>query len=136
MDLFLQRTHYRLGTNGMLFHKSQFLCFCIELSWGQNHRTRSCIPDGIFELEAFYSPHFGHHFLLKNVPDRTGILIHPANDASSELQGSIAPVSQLTGIARGLGSRRALQNLILRTEAFREIGEPLFLTISSVHSGV
>ncbi len=135
MDLFLHRTHFRAGTNGSLFHKSQFLCFSIELPWRANKRNISCIPDGIYKLQPFYSLQFKHHLLVKGVQDQSGILIHPASDAASELGSCIAPVSQLTGIGKGLGSRKALDLLILRIEAFREPGELVFLTVSSEFSG-
>lgn len=135
MDLYLHRTHYKAGTNGILFHKQHFLCFCIELPWVANRQNTSCIPDGTYELETFYSPDFEHHLRLKDVPDRMGILIHPANDALKELRGCIAPVSQLTGIAKGLGSRQAMQKVMLRIEAVLEPGEAVFLTVGSEHSG-
>jgi hypothetical protein len=135
MDLFLHRTHYSTGTNGSFYHKNQFLCFAIELPWLANRQNVSCIPDGTYEVKLFYSLHFGHHFLVKKVPNRSAILIHPANDAIAELRGCIAPVSQLTGIGKGLGSRKALDSLIRRTEAFREANEAVFLTIRSVFSG-
>lgn len=135
MDFYLHRTHYRAGTNGALFHKNQFLCFCIELPWQLNQRNTSCIPDGTYELETFYSPTFNHHFLVKGVSGRSGILIHPANDALSELRGCIAPVSQLNGIGKGLGSRQALDKLLMRVEGFREPGEMVTLTILSELSG-
>ncbi|MDC8000119.1 DUF5675 family protein [Aequorivita todarodis] len=135
MDLFLHRTHYRTGTNGGLFHRNRFLCFSIELPWHVNQHNISCIPDGTYELEIFYSIQFKHHLLVKGVPQRSGILILPANDVLNELGGCIAPVSQLTGIGKGLGSRKALDLLILRIEAFREPGEAVFLTICSEHCG-
>ena len=135
MDLQLQRTHYKTGTNGILFHRNQFLCFCIELPWRVNLPNTSCIPDGMYELETLCSPVFGHHLLLKDVPDRSGILLHPANDALKELNGGIAPVSQLTGIGKGLGSQIALNLLLMRIEGFRDPGEGVFLTICSEHSG-
>ncbi|MDP2687035.1 MAG: DUF5675 family protein [Aequorivita sp.] len=135
MDFFLHRTHYRAGTNGSLFHKNQLLCFSIELPWRANKRNISCIPDGIYELEPFYSLQFKHHLLVKGVPNQSGILMHPANDATSELCGCIAPVLQLTGIGKGLGSRKALDLLVLRIEAFREPGEAVFLNVSSEFSG-
>lgn len=135
MDLYLQRTHFKTGTIGVLFHRGQFLCFCIELPWLQNQRSISCIPDGTYELKRFYSVRFKHHFIVKNVPNRSGILIHPANIALEELKGCIAPVSQLTGMAKGLGSRKALDSLMLRVEAYKEAGEALFLNISSEHAG-
>ncbi|HLW08264.1 MAG TPA: DUF5675 family protein [Marinilabiliaceae bacterium] len=135
MDLYLHRTHYKNGTNGILFHKRLFMCFCIELPWIVNKRNISCIPDGTYEMESFYSPKFGHHLRIKNVPERLGILMHPANDALKELRGCIAPVSQLTGIGKGLGSRQALEKVMLRVEGVLEPGEVLFLTIRSEHSG-
>lgn len=135
MDLNLHRTHYKEGTNGTLFYEDQFVCFTIELPWRCNERNVSCIPDGTYELKPFYSPTHKHHLRVLEVPHRSGILLHPANDALTELRGCIAPVSQLTGIGKGLGSRRALDQILMRIEAFREEGEPIFLTISSVHSG-
>lgn len=135
MDLFLHRTHFRAGTNGVLFHRHLFICFTIELPWLANRRGESCIPDGVYEIEPFYSVRFGNHIRLKEVADRTGILIHPANDASKELRGCIAPVTQLTGIGKGLDSRRALEKVLLKMEAARNPGQAVFLTVSSEHSG-
>ncbi len=135
MDLYLHRIHYTNGTNGAIFHKQQFLCFSIELPWRLNLSNLSCIPDGTYELELFYSPSFNHHLRVKEVVDRSGILIHPANDALNELRGCIAPVSQLTGIGKGLGSRKALDLLLMRIEGFKEWDEEVTLTILSDLSG-
>lgn len=135
MDWYLYRTHYKAGTNGALFHGEEFLCFCIELPWRLNEQNRSCIPDGTYELVEFYSLTHKHHFLVHNVPNRTGILLHPANDANTELRGCIAPVSQLSGIGKGSGSRRALDKLVMRAEALLKAHEGLYLTIISEQSG-
>lgn len=135
MDLYLHRTHFKEGTNGALFHDDQFVCFTIGLPWRCNERNVSCIPDGTYEITPFYSPQFKHHLRVLEVPNRNGILIHPANDALTELRGCIAPVSQLTGIGKGLGSRRALDQLLMCVETFREEGEPVFLTVCSEQSG-
>ncbi|MFN7015135.1 MAG: DUF5675 family protein, partial [Bacteroidia bacterium] len=45
------------------------------------------------------------------VPKRKYILIHPANNAKKELQGCIAPVTQLSGPGLGLMSRKAFTKL-------------------------
>ena len=135
MDLYLHRTHYKDGTNGALFHGGEFICFCIELPWRLNEPNRSCIPDGCYELVDFYSPSYKHHFMVRNVPERIGILLHPANDAKKELRGCIAPVTQLDGIGKGSGSRRALDRIVIRTDTFMSDGESLFLTILSEQSG-
>lgn len=135
MNLYLHRTHFKEGTNGSLFHEDQFVCFTIELPWRCNEPKVSCIPDGTYEITPFYSPGFKHHFRVVEVPNRNGILLHPANDASTELRGCIAPVSQLSGIGKGLGSRRALDRLLMRVEAFCEEGDSVFLTVCSEQSG-
>jgi hypothetical protein len=33
MELYLQRSYHASGTNGVLRHHGQFLCFTIELPW-------------------------------------------------------------------------------------------------------
>ena len=46
-----------------------------------------------------------------DVPNRKFILFHPANNAQKELQGCIAPVTQLSGPGLGLMSRKAFTKL-------------------------
>src|SRR6476660_3545962 len=97
MELHLTRTYYANGTNGMLFHHSNFICFTIELPWLNNEPMHSCIPEGRYQLFIRYSQKFQTHFLLGDVPGRSLVLIHPANDAVKELKGCIAPVMSLAG---------------------------------------
>jgi hypothetical protein len=61
-----------------------------------------------------YSPHFKWHLQLKEVPGRQWILIHPGNDAVTELKGCIAPVSMLTGIGKGDFSKLAFKKITSR----------------------
>ena len=112
MNLVLKRTYFKKGTNGALFINHQFVGFCIELPWKENAKRVSCIPEGMYELKPRYSDKFKHHLVLQNVLNRSLILIHPANDANKELQGCIAPVSSLTGIAKGLQSRIVFQKVL------------------------
>lgn len=131
MELVLERSYHQEGTQGSLFLNEKFLCFTIELPWLGNKRSESCIPEGGYELEARISKKFGNHLLLKNVPDRSLILIHPANYAKEELRGCIAPVSELTGIGKGSNSRVAMQKILsLCHQAFAR-KEMVFLTIKS-----
>jgi hypothetical protein len=111
MNLVLQRTYFKKGTNGALFINDQFMGFTIELPWKENVKRVSCIPEGVYELKPRYSDKFKHHLVLQNVPKRSLILMHPANDANKELQGCIASVSSLTGIAKGLQSRIVFQKI-------------------------
>ena len=129
MELVLERSYHQEGTHGSLFLDRRFLCFTIELPWVENRRSESCIPEGVFELEARFSKKFGNHILVKNVPDRSLILIHPANYAKQELRGCIAPVTELTGIGRGTNSRMAMQKVLSLCHQAYERKEPVLLTI-------
>ena len=131
MKLELIRTYYSNGTNGALLLNGDRVCSTIELPWKENAPRISCIPEGIYELKKRYSQRFGKHFQLLNVPGRSYILIHPANDALKELRGCIAPVSFLTGAGKGNHSRRAFTSLKTILYPVFEKGEPIFLLIKS-----
>lgn len=135
MDLFLYRTHFREGTNGMLFHKQHFICFCVELPWRCNIEHVSCIPDGVYELEPFYSLNVGHHLRVLNVDSRNGILVRSLSANAENSKGAIVPVLKLDGIGKGSRSKEALHKILLRLEACRSVGKSYFITISSAQSG-
>lgn len=110
MTIVVERMYYPNGTNGSLFINDKFICYTIELPWKENEPRNSCIPEGCYAIQKRSSPKFGQHFLITNVPNRSLILIHPANHAKTELQGCIAPVTILTGEGRGELSRKAFTN--------------------------
>lgn len=63
----------------------------LELPWKNNLPKISCIPEGEYEVEKTYSPAFKKKlWLVKNVPNRSGIRIHTANYVH-ELLGCLAP---------------------------------------------
>ena len=107
----LKRTYFPEGTQGVLEWNGTIVCYTIELPWLGNQKRISCIPEGEYILRQRFSPKFGWHLHIMNVPGRDLILIHPANDAKKELLGCIAPVTQLTGIGKGSSSRKALKKL-------------------------
>src|SRR5262245_1146231 len=111
MELVLFRAYDPEGTNGELFHLGELVCYTIELPWRKNERGRSCIPEGRYRLKRRYSERYGYHLLVQEVPGRSLILVHPANDAAKELQGCLAPVSRLTGAGKGIESRAAFRKL-------------------------
>ena len=130
MVLELLRRYFPDGTNGDLWCKGERICRTIELPWNDNERNVSCIPEGKYLIKSRFTDERGWHFEIANVPNRSFILFHPANDALKELRGCIAPVSSLTGPGCGLASRKA--NAILKSvirEAM-ETGE-VYLTITS-----
>ena len=128
MELELVRTYTDGGTNGDLYLN---VCHTIELTWRGNQRNISCITEGRYKLAKRYTAKHGLHLIVQDVPGRAGILFHPANNASTELLGCIAPVTTLTGAGRGTQSRLAndaLHALVL--EAMKR-KEEVFITIKS-----
>lgn len=65
-------------------------CKTIELPWRNNEKYVSCIPVGMYRVIKRHSAKYKEHFHILDVPDRSYILIHPAN-FSRQLMGCIAP---------------------------------------------
>ena len=131
LALCLRRTYLDGGTNGSISIGGRVICHAIELPWRNNRRNVSCIPEGRYRLSLYASRKFGRCLLVHDVPGRSGILIHPANDASAELRGCIAPVTKHTGAGRGLYSRIALERLEREVLDVLEEGGEVFLTITA-----
>lgn len=131
MELELVRTYYPEGTNGNLINDGLGLCHTIELPWLNNQHGISCIPEGRYELVKRWSDSKKWHLLVCNVPNRDLILIHPANDALTELKGCIAPVTTLVGQGRGVDSRVVFNKLINWIYPILERNEKVFLNIKS-----
>ena len=125
----LLRTYHADGTNGVVLLNGERVCYSIELPWRDNVRNISCIPEGIYPLSKRYSNRFGWHIWVKDVPQRSGILFHPANDAQREVRGCIAPVRELTGAGKGVASRVAFERLRLRVYALLDGGESVYLQV-------
>lgn len=51
----------------------------LELPWRNNERNISCIPPGKYVIRKRFSPKFGDHWHIMNVPGRDEILIHKGN---------------------------------------------------------
>lgn len=93
----------------MLYINGQKACYTIELPWKDNERQKSCIPEGRYALSKRGSAKYGLHVWVQKVPGRSLILLHPANDAKTELRGCIAPVTVLLGPGKGSKSRLAFE---------------------------
>lgn len=121
--LVLKRIYLATAVRGELTLNGKHIAYTIELPWRENKKRISCIPEGTYILRKRYSEKFKWHFVLLDVPNRSGILIHPANDAQKELQGCIAPVTKITGEGKGILSRKALQVLTDALEPYRTSGQ-------------
>lgn len=129
MDFELIRNYKSKGTNGAIRYGSEKICHTIELPWKDNQPFVSCIPEGRYLLEKRITHERGFHLILKNVPERSWILIHPANDALLELEGCIAPVTKLLGIGKGLKSGKALDRLLEVFEEAQKSQNEIFIKI-------
>lgn len=120
--LVLKRIYLATAVHGELTLNGKHIAYTIELPWRENKKRISCIPEGTYILRKRYSEKFKWHFVLLDVPNRSCILIHPANNAEKELQGCIAPVSTLTAEGTGTESRKAMQKLTDVLEPYRKNG--------------
>ncbi len=131
MELYLQRKYHSKGTNGVISYSGNAICECIELPWRNNKRLISCIPEGRYRLIKRMHQRWGEQLAVVNVPGREAILLHPANNALSELQGCIAPVTKC--IAPGVGnySRVALERIKDLAYPALDADEEVWLIITS-----
>lgn len=132
MEIYLKRKYYPTGTNGQFFYNGQLICEAIELPWRANKRSISCIPEGRYQLIKRMHTKHGLQIAVVNVPNREGILIHPANFALRELQGCIAPVTKCTTAGEGNYSRIALERLQALIDLALVANEKVWLIINSL----
>lgn len=78
------------GTFGVLVYDKKPVCYTLELPWLGNVQDRSCIPPGEYPVIKVNTPRFDECFLVKHVPFREGILIHPGNSLK-DTRGCILP---------------------------------------------
>ena len=98
-ELELNRKVYtELSTQGELSIDGVWECFTIECPRKSYEGSHVCIPEGTYFVEKYFSPDHGFDvLLLKDVPNRTSIEVHPANWAINPdtkkvyLLGCIAP---------------------------------------------
>lgn len=102
------------GTFGALMDgKGKQLCFTCELPWKDNHAEISCIPTGLYWVEAFDSPKHGGVWKIMNVPGRSNIEIHGGNTIQ-DLLGCICvgnAMGKINGLPAVLNSQNTLAML-------------------------
>lgn len=84
-----RRGYFDNGTFGIL-KSNGFQCVTVEEVWRNNQRSISCIPIGVYPIRRGKYPRHGECFEVLNVPNRTSILIHPANTID-DIEGCIGP---------------------------------------------
>lgn len=101
---------------GVLELDDKEICKTLELPWRDNQKGISCIPTGEYKLSPYPSSRFGEVYIVNDVPNRTGILIHTGNTAD-DIQGCILvgdSYGKLNGKKAVLNSRQAF-NLLKET---------------------
>lgn len=94
-----------LKVNGLTF-------YTLERPWLNNKRNISCIPEGKYPIYTFKHNRHGEVIGLRNVPNRSEILIHPGNSID-DTEGCILPgLNCGRGIV--LNSKRALREIVKR----------------------
>lgn len=111
-EIILHRVYHQQATHGLLQVNGHNVCLTIELPWVSNQRFISCIPEGQYPLKNRFSHRFKAHIEVCDVPDRSLILFHPANNAQLELKGCIAPVNQILNTGWGSRSKIAMSRLL------------------------
>lgn len=80
MNVILHRTDTNEdGTFGTLNVDGQPVCVTLEETWLDNQRRISCIPEGEYECVKYSGTKYKNVWWVKNVKDRSAILIHWGN---------------------------------------------------------
>ena len=132
MDLYLVRTYYKTHTRGVLIVGEEVFR-TLENPWLDNLTNISCIPAGIYDTMYLPSSGSGKYrkvWWLKDVPGRSGILIHNGSFVR-DTQGCILvgdKAQVLGGEPAVTGSRSSMEKLrnILGERPFKLhiLGEP------------
>jgi len=114
VDIELRRFAYHPdGTLGVIEVAGERF-YTIERPWLDNKPNVSCIPEGKYRMGWRESPKFGETWHVKDVAERTWILIHAAN-YPKDVQGCI-------GLGTGLmGDRIAVSNSRKAVDQFEKL---------------
>ena len=122
------------ATVGVLRVDGRHQCYILE----DTHRPTeakvpkfTCIPCGTYQVKLTHSPRFGVEMpLLVDVPEFSGVRIHPGND-SSDTEGCLLPGRFASDIHVG-ESRLAYEALLAKLRAAKAQGEDISITIEVV----
>tara|TARA_R110000796_G_scaffold59371_4_gene136850 strand:- start:28122 stop:28541 length:420 start_codon:yes stop_codon:yes gene_type:complete len=97
----------------------------LELPWKDNEVRVSCIPELVYTAHKHISPRFGKCLWIKDVPNRSEILVHKGN-FFSDILGCILIGSDLSDINNDgyldvVSSRNAIKELLELTEGINTL---------------
>lgn len=121
----LRRETSPQGTFGVLL-TGRFLCYTGELPYHDNKPNVSCVEAGDYLTVCTYSPKFGRFlYLLGNVPNRSGIRIHPANLMGDRSLGFRTQLNGCIALGEKLGTLDGQKALFVSGPAVRRLEESL-----------
>lgn len=128
------------GTKGVFIIEG-LNCFTMELPYKDNIPNISCIPAEVYEVVWQKSNKFGWCYMIKNVSNRTNILIHSGNYAGdiskgykTHTHGCILPclrLGKLAGQEAGLISKPAVTKI---EKVFNK--QPFILEVKDAYSNI
>jgi len=90
--LLIRDTLNDVSTMGKLFLNGEEFCHTLELAWKENQRSISCIPAGEYDVRLRLPRESATreyiHLLVKDVPNRSYILVHIGN-TTADTKGCI-----------------------------------------------
>ena len=117
------------GTFGVLkVVETGWKCQTIELPWRSNKTGRSSIPQGIYNAEYVNrtaSGKFTNVYWLKDVPGRSGILVHSGNVAGDITKGFESDVEGCILVGKTRGVLDGQQAVLSSRVAMRQLNEQI-----------
>lgn len=124
------------GTFGRLTVEGHaFTAYTGELPWRGNRTGASCIPAGVYRCVWSQSPRLKRAtYRLLDVPERSGVLIHPANLFGDRALGLKAQVQGCIALGERIGwmeGQRAILRSVPAVRRFETLmgGKPFDLEI-------
>ena len=119
------------GTEGILIYPEQgFECYTLELPDRGNQRNISRIPAGVYPTQLIVSGHFGRVYWVRNVPNRSSILIHSGNWGGDVAKGYKSHIQGCILVGQKMGwiqkQRAILFSAPARSEMLRALQEKDF----------
>ena len=141
--LLIRDTFSEKSTIGKIYLNGEFMSYSLELSWRDNRRNISCIPDGKYSVRLRTAKESATrdylHLLVQDVPDRGYILMHIGNYASSDwpegdktdTKGCILTGCAIADKPDTIWESKVAHTALLNTLIEEEIAEDITLTIKN-----
>ncbi len=133
MAKLIRFAHFSGGTLGRLYADrddmigvDDFVCYILERPWIKNQVNVSCIPDGVYEVAPDEEGKYIGHPEIQDVPGRTEIIIHPANEVH-EIIGCLAPGSSFA--ISSSGEPTVISSRVAYEKVLEKLGTTFNLTI-------